>query len=129
MANRKRVGQGLTAVGSALLLISAGFHSIGGYAPISTTLRATTLEGSMVRAMMAIWLMIGWHWAAFAIIALIGCFGRGGPRRVLMLLAGLVALVDAGGIYSAIGLFIGDEILAVAAVALLAGALVLPSAE
>ena len=49
------------------------------------------------------------------------------PRRALLLLCGLVVFLDAAGAYFAIGLFIGDELLAVAAIAFLAGAALLPS--
>jgi hypothetical protein len=83
----------------------------------------------MISALKVVWLILSWHWIAVDILALIAAFARTWPHRAILLFCGLVAFVDAAGAYSALGLFIGDELLAVAALAFLASAaLFLPPA-
>ena len=78
--------------------------------------------------MQAVWEMAAWHWLVIGILTLVACFARSGPRRLILLLCGLLPLVDAIAGYAAIGPFIGDELLAVAGAAILAAAALLPAA-
>jgi hypothetical protein len=127
--NRKRIAQGLTVLGSIVLFASAAFHSAGGYPQISAAMHASGLQPPLVRALQAIWVMAAWHWIGIGTIALVACFARTGPRRLILLLCGLLPLVDAIAGYVSIGPFIGDEMLTVAAVAILGGLALLPNAE
>jgi hypothetical protein len=129
MKNRKRTAQGLTVLGSVVLFLSAAFHGFGAFPPISAALHASGIDPMIARALQAVWLMASSHWTVVGIIALVACFARSGPRRLILLLCGLVPLIDAVGGYAAIGLFIGDELLVVAAVAILSAAALLPSTE
>jgi hypothetical protein len=126
MQNRKRTAQALVALGSLVLLVAAALHGIAGYRAAFGALGGTGVPNRIIPAFKAVWLFVSWHWIAVDIFALIAAYARTSPRRAILLLCGLVPLVDAAGAYSAIGLFIGDELLAVAALAFLASALLFP---
>jgi len=128
MQNRKRIAQALVVLGSLVLLAGATLHGIGGYQVAFGALGRTGLPHRIIGALKAVWLFASWHWIAVDIFALIAAFARTRPRRVILLLCGLVPLVDAAGAYVAVGLFIGDELLALAALAFLAGAALFPPA-
>jgi hypothetical protein len=126
MRNRKRIAQALVALASLALIVAAALHGILGYPAVSGALHATDVPQRMISALKAVWLFVSWHWVAVDIFALMAAFARTSPRRAILLLCGLVPLVDAVGAYSALGLFIGDELLAVAALAFLASAALFP---
>ena len=126
MQNRKRIAQGLVALGSLVLFVAAALHGILGYRAVFAALHGIDAPPRIISALKVVWLMVSWHWIAVGILALIAAFARTWPRRAILPICALVALVDAAGAYSAIGLFIGDELLAVAALALLAGAALFP---
>jgi hypothetical protein len=109
-----------------VLFAGAALHGVLGYPAVSGALHGTGVPPGMISALKVVWLMVSWHWIAVDILALIAAFARTWPHRAILLLCGLVALVDAAGAYSALGLFIGDELLAVAALALLASAALFP---
>jgi hypothetical protein len=126
MQNRKRIAQALVALGSIALFVGAALHAIAGYPAVSAALQGTEVPHRLISAFKAVWLFASWHWIAVDMFALIAAFARTSPRRAILLLCGLVPLVDAAGAYSALGLFIGDELLAVAALAFLASAALFP---
>jgi len=126
MQNRKRTAQALVVLGSLVLFVGAALHGIAGYREVFAALRGTDVPPRLISVFKAVWLFVSWHWIAVDIFALIAAFARQSPRRTILLLCGLVPLVDAVGAYSAIGLFIGDELLAVAALAFLASAALFP---
>jgi hypothetical protein len=126
MQNRRRIAQALVILGSLALFVGAGLHGIAGYREVFGALRGTDVPPRLISVFKAVWLFVSWHWIAVDIFALIAAFAQTSPRRTILLLCGLVPLVDAAGAYSAIGLFIGDELLAVAALALLASAALFP---
>jgi hypothetical protein len=126
MQNRKQIAQALVAVGSLVLFTGAALHGISGYRVAFAALQGADIPHPIISAFEAVWLFASWHWIAVDIFALIAAFARTSPRRTILLLCGLVPLVDAAGAYAAIGLFIGDELLAVAALAFLASAALFP---
>jgi len=126
MQHRKPIARGLVALGSLLLFACAALHGILGYGGVFAALQRTSGPGRIISALKAAWLMDSWHWIAVGILALIAAFARTSPHRVVLFLCGLVALVDAASAYSAVGLFIGDELLAVAAIAFFAGVALFP---
>jgi len=128
MQNHKRLAQTLVVLGSLALFAGAALHGILGYPAVSRALHATDVPQRMISALKAVWLFVSWHWIAVDIFALIAAFAQKSPRRTILLLCGLVPLVDAAGAYYALGLFIGDELLAVAALAFLASAALFPPA-
>jgi len=126
MQNRKRIAQALVVLGSLVLFVCAALHGIGGYREAFPALQGTEVPHGVISAFKAVWLFVSWHWIAVGIFALIAAFARTSPRRTILLLCGLVPLVDAAGAYCALGPFIGDELLTVAALAFLAGAALFP---
>jgi hypothetical protein len=129
MRGRKRIAQALVVVGSLALFVVGAVHAIAAYPEISSALATTNLAAAIISALKLAWLFASWHWITLGIIALVVAFGKAAPRRVLLLLCGLVVLLDAVLAYAKVGAFIGDELLTVAAVALLAGAALFPSAQ
>ena len=116
MQNRKPIAQALVALGSLLLFACAGLHGILGYGAVFGALHETSAPRRTISALKAAWLMDSWHWIAVGILALIAAFAPTSPHRAVLFLCGLVAFVDAASAYSSVGLFIGDELLAVAAI-------------
>jgi hypothetical protein len=126
MQNRKRIAQALVVLGSLVLFVGAALHAIAGYPAVSGALQGTEVPHRIISALKAVWLFVSWHWIAVDIFALIAAFARTSPRRTILLLCGLIPLVDAAGAFYAIGPFIGDELLTVAALAFLASAALFP---
>jgi len=126
MQNRRRIAQALVALGSLVLFIGAALHGIAGYRIAFGAVQGADIPHPILSAFKAVWLFVSWHWIAMDIFALIAAFARTSPRRTILLLCGLVPLVDAAGAYSAIGFFIGDELLTVAALAFLTSAALFP---
>ena len=71
--------------------------------------------------------MLSFHWTALGVLILVAGFARVPPRRLILVLCGLIPLGDAIAGYLAVGLFIGDELLAGAALAIFLAALLFPS--
>jgi hypothetical protein len=53
-------------------------------------------------------------------------FGRTAPWKVILVVCGIAVIGDAAGAFAAIGLFVGDELLTVAGVSILAAAALFP---
>jgi hypothetical protein len=129
MRNRERIAQALVILGSLILFVSAPLHGFGGFRAVFSVLGGGNIPPHVMGALKVVWLMVSWHWVAIGAIALVVSFARTAPRRAVVLLCGLVTLLDAVGGFVAVGPFIGDELLSVAAVAILAGVVLFPSAE
>jgi len=126
MQNRERIAKALVILGSVVLFAGAALHGIAGYRQVFRVLQGTEIPPRMVSVFKVVWLFPSWHWIAVGVFALIAAYARISPRRAILLLCGLVPLVDAAGACYAIGPFIGDELLAVAALAFLASAALFP---
>ena len=126
MQNRKRIAQALAALGSLVLFVAAALHGILGYRAVFAALHGIDASPRIISALKVVWLMVSWHWIAVGLLALMAAFARTWPRGAILLICAVVAIVDAAGAYSAIGLFIGDELLGVAALAFLASAALFP---
>jgi hypothetical protein len=129
MQSRKRIAQVLVALGSFVLFVAGAVHGLVGYAEVSSALAGTNLRGKLIGGLKLAWLFASWHWITLGIIALVVAFSKAAPHRTILLLCGFIVLVDAAVAYAAVGLFIGDELLAIAAIALLAGAALFPAAQ
>lgn len=125
----QRIAQALVALGSLVLFAACALHGIFGYRGIFDALRGTTAPQDVVRGLKAVWFIIAWHWAVIGIIALVAAFSRLQFRRVIVFLCGIVLLADAAGMYAALGVFIGNEVIFASAVAFLAGAALFPAAQ
>lgn len=122
MTNRKRSAQALAILGAVAMLVSAAFHGTLGYQGIVAALAGKGVDPTVVAALKAIWLIVSWHWLAIATLVLASSFGRMAPWRVVLLVCGIAVIGDALGAFAAIGIFVGDELLAVAGVSILAAA-------
>ena len=122
MQNRKRVAQALIVLGSLVLFLVGAVHGLAGYPQISGALAGTAIPGKIIGGLKLVWLLASWHWITLGIIALVLAFSKTALRRALLLLCGFIVLADAALAFAAVGPFIGDELLTVAAIALLAGA-------
>ena len=124
--DRKQIAQGFVILAALFLFASGAFHAYGGVIGVFPALRSSNLSPAVVAAVRVIWLIVSYHWILLGILVLIFAFSRNTPRRLLLLLSGLIPLVDAAGAYYAAGLFIGVELLAAAAGLLLLAALLFP---
>jgi hypothetical protein len=127
--NRRRISQALVILGNFALINLAVLHAWSGYPAVSQIAAETQTAPRFAAGLKVIWLLVAWHWVAFGIIALAVSFGRRAPHRVVLSLCGLAILVDAAATLARIGWFIGDELAAVAAVAILAASVLFPAAE
>jgi hypothetical protein len=127
MKNRKRIAQALVILGNLALLALAVGHAWNGYPAVSQIASEAQTTPLLAAGLKVIWLLVSWHWVALGIIALAVSFGRRAPHRVVLSLCGLVVLVDAAATLVRLGWFIGDELAAIAAFALLAAAALFPS--
>lgn len=126
MRSRQRIAQALIVLGSVVLFVVGTVHGFAGYPEISRALAGTAIPGKLIGGLKLVWLLGSWHWITLGVIALVLAFGKAALRRALLLLCGLIVLVDAALAFAAVGPFIGDELLTVAAAALLVGAILFP---
>jgi hypothetical protein len=129
MQNRKRIAQILVSLGGLILFAGCALRGIFGYRGIFDALRGTTAPQDVIRGLKAVWFIIAWHWAVLGVVALLAAFLRTAPRRIILLLCGIVALADAAGMYAALGVFIGNEMIFGSAVAFFTGAVLFPAAQ
>ena len=129
MQARKRTAQVLACLGSLILFVGAALHSTVGYRAIFGPLQGTTAPQENVLGLKTIWFLYAWHGIAIGIVAILASFVRKAPHRAILLFCGIVELVDATGIYAALGIFIGDEISFSCAVAFLVAAALFPSEQ
>lgn len=71
-------------------------------------------------------LLVGWGWIVVALFALTA-FTRTRLRKALVLFCGIALLVDTGLMLHFIGVFLGNELIGIAALLLLIGGLLLES--
>jgi hypothetical protein len=129
MQNRKRIAQALVSLGSLILFVGAALHSVLGSRPVFGALQGTTAPQEIIRGLKAVWFIVAWHWTVIGVVALVAAFVRTSPHRAVLLLCGIVTLVDAAGMYAALGVFIGNEMIFASAVTFLAGAALFPPAQ
>jgi hypothetical protein len=126
MKNRKRSAQALAILGAVAMLVSAAFHGTLGYQGMVGGLAGKGVDPIIFAALKAIWLIVSWHWIAIAILVLASSFGRTAPWKVILSVCGIAVIGDALGAFAAIGAFVGDELLAIAGVSILAAAALFP---
>ena len=129
MRTRKRIAQALVVLGSLVLFVVGAVHGFAGYPEISRALAGTAIPGKVIGGLKLVWLLGSWHWITLGVIAFVLALSKAALRRALLLLCGFIVLVDAALAFATVGPFIGDELLTVAAAALLAGAAFFPAAQ
>ena len=91
-------------------------------------LRASVLSVPMQGAFRAIHLLTGWQWIVLASLTLLAVSIEVSARRVLILGCGVAVLVEAALTYVHMGVFLGTELMAAAALLTIAGGVLLSSA-
>jgi hypothetical protein len=129
MQDRKRIAQGATILATLLLFACGVLHGYGGVSQVFPLLNGSMLPPTIVLVLRTVWLVVSFHWIAFGVLILMIGFARVSARRVILVLCGFVPLGDAIAGYSAVGLFIGDELLVGAALAIFLAALLFPSRQ
>jgi len=123
MNNRNRTARLLVAIGSIVLAAAAALHSLAGYPRVSSALNASNLIAPVPGALRAVFLLVGWDWIVIAVVALLVAFTETKLRKILVLICGVALLVAAGVILAFVGVFIGTEMIAAAAVFIILGGL------
>lgn len=129
MQNRARIAQALAVLASVILFAGAVLHSFLGSRPVFAALDKSGGPGDIVRGLKAVWFIIAWHWAVIDIVALVAAFVRAPLRRIVLLLCGIVLAADGAGMFAALGLFIGNEMIFCSAAAFLVAAALFPAAQ
>ncbi|SRR5712692_8723302 len=127
MRNRERAARGLVFIGSFILFAQAALRDFTDYPFLSRALGTANLRPFQEGSLRALWLLLSWHWFVIGVVALGVSYGGMKLRRFVVLLCGLLALMDAIGTTIAVGLFLGNEMLSVAALALLSAAVLFDS--
>jgi hypothetical protein len=91
------------------------------------TLRASVLSASMQEVFRAMHLLVGWQWIVLAMIALLAVIGEMRLRRVFVLLCGVAVLVEATLTLAQMGVFLGTELMALAAILMIGGGVLFTS--
>ena len=127
MQTRKRIAQALVVVGNVALFVLGYGHTKGGLPVVSKTVSDAKASPFFAAGLKTLWVLMSWHWVVFGVIALTAAFGKRAPHRVALFLCGLAILVDAAATVARVGWFIGNELLAVAAVAILGATALFPA--
>jgi len=126
MNKRQVAARVLVGLGSLNVLVGAGLHLSAGYPRLSAVLAASNLTSLYANAMRAVFLIVGMAWITIAVIALIAAFTQTRIRRPLVLLCALSLLAEIPIWVSLMGWFIGNEMIAVSAVLITLGGVLMP---
>ncbi|HEV1995205.1 MAG TPA: hypothetical protein VGR03_12825 [Candidatus Acidoferrum sp.] len=122
MKNRERIARGLVVIGSLSLFAPAALRDFTGYPMLSRALGTVNPRPFLEGSSRAFWHLLSWHWVVIGVLALVVSYGGTKLRKFAVLLCGLLAFMDAIGTIIAVGLFLGNELLILAALAFLAAA-------
>ncbi|MGA9838118.1 MAG: hypothetical protein WBQ26_12440 [Gemmatimonadaceae bacterium] len=121
MNGRNRAGQIVVAVGSGVLFAAAAFHVLAGHSIGFPALAASNLNGGLQSAFRVVFLSVGWDWVLLGTIAVVAAFKAGASRRTLVLICGFGILTEAVAGAAVMGVFIGNEMIAAAAILTIIG--------
>jgi len=122
MAQRDRLPRLLALAGSLVLVTTALFHSTG-YPGVTAAVERGEVTGQLAKIVGPLWLFPSYHWIFAALVGAMAARFPGTISRVLLgLTAGLLA-ADAIVILASVGPFLGEALLAVAALLFAAAAL------
>ena len=108
-------------IGAALLTVTALFH-LTGYFGIPAPNPASGLASFFEAALRPLWLLASLHWFLTAMICVLVIKAEPRIARATLLGCAAIVLADAALLYYFIGPFIGEAVLAAAALLLMAGA-------
>jgi len=123
MNGRNKAGRILVGLGSIALFAIAAVHwaAYGNY--LSPALGASNLAAPLQAGLRAVFLMVGWDWIVIGAIVLLAAITETKLRKVLVLVCGVAVLVEAGLALAFMGIFVGSEMIGLAALLILCGGL------
>jgi hypothetical protein len=116
----------LVIVASIILFGTALFHA-SGYLGIARALEASSVKPFIGSAFKGLWLMFSAHLIVLGLVVLAASRSASGKRVIL--LCALIPVVDTALLLTFVGVFVGTALLAIAALLLLTGGLLLPHVE
>ena len=128
MNGRNKAARILVALGGIVLFASAAVHSVVYAKGLSPALSASNLAAPLQAALRAIFLLVSWDWIVIGVIVLVAAFTETKLRKILVLFCGVAVLVQTGLALAFIGLFIGSEMMASAALLIICGGLLFQNA-
>ncbi len=128
MNGRNKAARILVALGGIILFASAAVHSVAYCKKLSPALSASNLSAPLQATLRAVFLLIGWDWIVIAVVALLAAFTETKLRKILVLLCGVAVLVQTGLTLAFIGVFLGNEMIASAALLIICGGVLFQSA-
>jgi|SRR5215469_2537927 len=113
----------LVVLGCIVLLASTTLHWIAGYLTLPHALAASNLAPPISSGLHAVFILVGWDWLVITTVVLIAAFSGTRTRKPILIFCAVGLLVSAGIVFHFLGWFIADEMLAVAGLLILGGAL------
>ena len=123
MDGRNKAGRILVALGGIVLFASAALHCVAYAKNLSPALSASNLAAPLQAALRAVFLLVGWDWIVIGVIVLLAAFTETKLRKVLVLVCGVAVLVQTGLTLAFIGIFVGNEMIGLAALLIICGGL------
>lgn len=108
-------------LGAAILAVTAAFHFTG-FASVKAAAAALESETLAAKALAPLWLFPTAHWFFIAVMAFAASFSSSKFARGFLGAAAVIIALDAGLLYYYLGPFIGEAMLAAAALCFALGA-------
>lgn len=119
---RTGAARGFVVAGSVVLVAAAALHVAAAFTGAFPALNASNLAAALKPAFRVIFLSMAWHWLVFAVLALLARACDTAMRRGIVLILGFALLIEAVAGAAVMGIFIGNAMIAAAAILLLGGA-------
>lgn len=123
MTGRNQAGRILVTIGAVILLASAALHFFGGYHAGFPALASSNLDPGLQAAFRVVFLAVGWHWILLSTMALVAAFSGIALRKFVVLVCGVGVLIEAAAGAAAMGFFVGNEMIGLAAILMTMGGL------
>ena len=121
MRGRNQAAKVLATIGSVVLIASAILHFFAGYSTGFPALAASNLRTEFQTGFRVVFLSVGWDWVLLGTITLVAAFKATAARKAIVLVCGVGVLIEAVGGAAIMGFFIGNEVIAAAAVLIILG--------
>src|SRR5213593_1172876 len=128
MATQGTIAKLLVGAGSLVLICAALYHG-SGYPAVSKIVAGADMSPLLTRAVQALWLMFSSHLLMVGGISVAAVLKPVPASRLVLVLCGCAAAADAVVLAAFVGVFIGNALLGVAALLILAGATACPRAK
>lgn len=129
MNGRNKAARILVTIGSIVLFASAALHFLAGFSHGFPALAASNLKAGLQSGFRVVFLSVGWDWILLGIIVLVSAFKATAARRAIVWVCGFGVLIEAVVGAAIMGIFIGNEIIAAAAILIVIGGFLFESAE